>query len=452
MKVTKNDIDALNSTLIISIEKKDYSDKVSTVLKNHRRQAVIPGFRKGNVPMGLIKKQYGTSVLVEEINKLVSESLSKFFTDTENKVLGEPLPNEKEQKQILWGEQDDYEFVYDVAFAPTFEAKLTKRDKLNFYTVKVEKDDIKNQIDAYKRRFGHYEDIELTSDIDLVKGEVVELDGKKVKEGGLSALDASILISMVKDEKQKELFVDKKIGDKIIFNPLKAFDNNTHEFGGMLKVDQKVVVGNESNFRFTVKAINRWVDGEENQGFYDNVFGKDSVKNAEEFKEKIIEDIKSAYVAQSNHKFGIDAKKKLIEKISFDIPSEFLKRWLRVTNEKEKLSDEQIENDFPNFEEDLRWQLIKEQIALDNKIEVKEEDILDAAKSFTLAQFQQYYGGITIPDEQLESYAKEMMAKQDERRRFFESKLEEKTLDVVKEAVKLEEKEIKTSEFTKLFE
>ena len=452
MKVTKNETDALNSTLIISIEKADYSDKVDTLLKDYRRKAVIPGFRKGNVPMGLIKKQYGTSVLVEEINKLVSESLSKFFTDTENKILGEPLPNEKEQKPIVWGEQDEYEFVYDVAFAPDFEVKMTKRDKFNFYTVKVGEEDIKNQIDAYKRRFGHYEDVDLTTDIDMVKGEVVELDGKKVKEGGLSAIDASILISMVKDDKQKKLFIDKKVGDKITFNPKKAFDNNTYEFGGMLKVDQKVVEGNESNFKFTIKAINRWVDGEENQGFYDNVFGKGSVKNAEEFKEKIIEDIKSAYVAQSEYKFGIDAKKKLIEKTKFDIPSEFLKRWLRVTNDQEKLSDEQIEKDFPNFEEDLRWQLIKEQIALDNKIEVKEEDILDAAKSFTLAQFQQYYGGITIPDEQLESYAKEMMEKQDERRRFFETKLEEKVLSVVKEATKLEDKAIKASEFSKLFE
>ena len=452
MKVIKNEIDALNSTLTISIEKADYTDKVDTVLKDYRRKAVIPGFRKGNVPMGMIKKQYGTSVLVEEINKLVSESLSKFFTDTENKILGEPLPNETEQKPISWGEQDDYEFVYDVAFAPDIEVKMTKHDKLNFYTVKVEDDDIKNQIDAYKRRFGHYEDVEETTDIDLVKGDIAELDGKKVKEEGLSALDASVLISMVKDEKQKKLFVGKKIGDKITFNPKKAFDNNTHEFGGMLKVDQKAVEGNESNFVLNVKAINRWVEAEENQGFYDNVFGEKSVKTEEEFKEKIIDDIKSAYVAQSNYKFGIDAKKKLIEKINFEIPSEFLKRWLRVTNDTEKLSDEQIENDFPGFEEDLRWQLIKEQIALDNKIEVKEEDILDAAKSFTLAQFQQYYGGVTIPDEQLESYAKEMMSKQDERRKFFEAKLEEKVLSVVKEAVKLEEKAIKASEFSKLFE
>ncbi len=452
MKVTKNEIDALNSTLVISIEKADYSDKVNTVLKDYRRKAVIPGFRKGNVPMGLIKKQYGTSVLVEEINKLVSESLSKFFTNTENKILGEPLPNEKEQKPISWGEQDEYEFIYDIAFAPNIEVKMSKRDKFNFYTVNVGKEDIKNQIDAYKRRFGHYEDVDVTTDIDLVKGSVVELDGKKIKKDGLSAFDASILISMIKDDKQMKLFVDKKVGDKIIFNPKKAFDNNTYEFGGMLKVDQKIVADNESDFKFTITAINRWVDGEENQGFYDNVFGEGSVKNAEEFKEKIIEDIKSAYVTQSEYKFGIDVKKKLIEKTKFDIPAEFLKRWLRVANDKEKLSDEQIEKDFPNFEEDLRWQLIKEQIALDNKIEVKEEDILDAAKSFTLAQFQQYYGGVTIPDEQLETYAKEIMAKQDEKRKFFETKLEEKVLNVVKEATKLEEKPIKANEFSKLFE
>jgi len=452
MNVTKKEVDALNSTLTIKIDKADYVEKVDGVLKGYRRKAEIPGFRKGNVPMGIIKKQYGISVLVDEINKLVSESLQKFFTDTTEKILGEPMPNEKEQKPISWGEQDDYEFVYDVAFAPDFEVKLSKKDKVNYYPVKVEKEDIKNQIDAYKRRFGHYEDVEVLSEEDLVKGDIVELDGKKVKKDGISASDVSILISVIKDAKQTKLFVGKKVGDDVIFNPSKAFENNTAEISGMLKVDKDVIEGNTSDFKLTITTANKWVDATEDQGFYDNVFGKDTVKTKEEFTAKIIEDIESTYKPNSEYKFAMDAKKKLIDKIKFDIPAEFLKKWLRVTNEKEKLTDEQIEKDFPNFEEDLRWQLIKEQIATDNKIEVSDDDILEAAKAFTLSQFQQYYGGIQVPDEQIESYAKEIISKPDERRKMFETKLEEKVMGVVKESVKLDEKPTKASEFSKLFE
>ena len=452
MNVTKKEIDALNSTLTIKIDKADYVEKVDDVLKGYRRKADVPGFRKGNVPMGIIKKQYGVSVLVDEINKLVSESLQKFFTDTTEKILGEPLPNEKEQKPISWGDQDDYEFVYDVAFAPGIEVKLSKKDKINYYPVKVETEDIKNQIDAYKRRFGHYEDVEVLSEEDLVKGDIVELDGKNVKKDGISATDVSILISVVKDAKQKKLFVGKKLGEDVTFNPAKAFENNGTEISSMLKVDKDVVEGNTSDFKLTITTANKWIEATEDQGFYDNVFGKDSVKTKEEFNEKIIEDIKSAYKPNSEYKFAMDAKKKLIDKIKFEIPAEFLKRWLRVTNEQEKLTDEQIEKDFPNFEEDLRWQLIKEQIAIDNKIEVKDEDILEAAKAFTLSQFQQYYGGIQVPDEQVESYAKEIISKPEERRKMFETKLEEKVISVVKESVKLDEKETKASEFSKLFE
>jgi len=452
MNLTKNEIDALNAQLNIEIEKKDYEERVDKVLKDYKRKAVIDGFRPGKVPFGLIKKRYGLSVLVDEINKLISESLGDYLKNTEDKILGEPLPS-KEQKAINWGEQDNYEFVYDVAFAPEFEVKLTKRDKLPFYVIKVEDKDIENQINAYKSRFGKYVDAEKIEGEEMIKGDMAQLDENgEILENGLKTDDVSMLVNLIKDEDQKKLFIGKKAGDTITFNPKKAFDND-YELAAMMRVQSGDLTDEqkEADYKITINSVNKWQEAEENQELYDNVFGKDTVKSAEEFKEKIIEDIKNAFKPQSDYKFAIDAKDKYTDKIKFDLPLEFLKRWLRETNDKEKLSDEKLEAEMPVFEKDLRWQLIKEQIASDNNIKVEQDDLLAAAKDYVNAQFQQYYGSVQIPDEQLTEYAKEILKKPEEYRHLFERKLEEKVLDVIKNSIKVEEKEVSIEDFNKLF-
>ncbi len=454
MNLTKKEIDDLNAQLNIKIEKKDYEENVDKVLKDYKKKAVIDGFRPGKVPFGLIKKRYGLSVLVDEINKLVSKSLSDYLTKTEDKVLGEPLPSEN-QNDIKWGEQDDYEFFYDIAVAPDFEIKLTKKEKLPYYVVKVEEKDIENQINAYKSRFGKYVDAEEITGEEMIKGDMAQLDDNgEILENGLKVDDVSMLVNLIKDEEQKKLFIGKKAGDTIVFNPKKAFDND-YELAAMLRVQSGDLTDEQKNadYKITINSVNKWVEAEENQELYDNVFGKDAVKTPEEFKEKIIEDIKSAFKPQSEYKFAIDAKEKYVNKVKFDLPLEFLKRWLRATNDKEKLSDEKLEAEMPIFEKDLRWQLIKEKIATDNEIKVEEQDMLDAAKAHVLAQFQQYYGAaINIPDEQVTEYAKEVLKNENEMRHLFERKLEEKVLNTIKEKIKIEEKEINIEEFNKLFQ
>ena len=452
MNLTENKIDELNAQLNIEIEKKDYEERVDKVLKDYKRKAVIDGFRPGKVPFGLIKKRYGLSVLIDEINKLISESLHDYLQKTDNKILGEPLPSNA-QKDINWGEQENYEFVYDVAFAPSFEVKLTKRDKLPYYIVKVEEKDIENQINAYKNRFGKYEAKDTVEKDDMIKGDMAQLNQNgEIAENSLKTDEVSMLVNLIKDEEQKNLFIGKKVGDTITFNPQKAFNNN-YELAAMMRVQSSDLTEEQKNadYKITITSINKWVDAEENQELYDNVFGKDTVKTAEEFKEKIIEDIKKAFKPQSDYKFAIDAKDKYVDKIKFDLPLDFLKRWLRATNDKEKLPDEKLDADMPSFEKDLRWQLIKEQIATDKEIKVEQNDMLDAAKDYLKAQFQQYYGAIQIPDEQLNEYAKEVLAKPEEQRHLFERKLEEKVLQAIKENIKLEEKEVSIEEFNKLF-
>ena len=453
MNLTKNEIDALNFSITITVEKSDYEEKVNKVLKDYKNKASIDGFRQGKVPFGLIKKKYYTPVLVEEMNKLISESLSKYLQDTEDKILGEPLPNNDEQKPINWGEQDDYEFAYKVAVAPSIEVKLSKKDKFTNYELKVEDKDIEAQLKNYQQNYGEYVESKKVVDSNMITGDIAQSDEKgNVIDGGISADNTSMLMTSFKDEAQKKLFLGKKVNDTITFNPKVSFENE-YEIAGLLKAKKEDLKPEDidCNYNFTISAIKDWVTAENNQELWDKVFGKDEVKSEEEFKTKIAEAIKQSFVPQSNYKFGLDAKEKLVEKVKFDLPEAFLKEWLRATNTQEKLTDEKLEADFPLFMKDLRWQLIKEQVSTDNGIKIDDDDLLDAAKAQINAQFQQYYGAMQIPEEQLTQYAKEIVEKPEERRNLFETKLEEKSLEAIKSAVKLDTKEVTAEEFNALF-
>jgi len=453
MNVTKNEIDALNYSITIAVEKSDYDEKVSKVLKDYKNKASIDGFRPGKVPFGLIKKKYLTPVLVEEMNKLISESISKYLQETDDKILGEPLPYNEEQKPINWGEQDTYEFVYRIAVAPSIEVKLSKKDKFTNYELKVEDKDIEAQLKNYQQTSGKYLESEKVVDSNMITGDIAQSDDKgNVIEDGISADATSMLMTSFKDEEQKKLFLGKKVNDTITFNPKKSFDNE-YEIAGLLKAKKEELKPEDidCNYNFTISAIKEWVTAENDQELWDKIFGKDTVKSEKEFKTKIAEAIKESFIPQSNYKFGLDAKEKLIEKINFDLPETFLKEWLRATNTQEKLTDEKLEADFPLFMKDLRWQLIKEQVASNNDIKINDDDLLDAAKAQINAQFQQYYGAMQIPEEQLEQYAKEIVEKPEERRNLYETKLEEKSLEAIKSAVKLDTKEVTAEEFNELF-
>lgn len=446
MNITKNEIDALNFSITITIEKLDYEEKVNKVLKDYKNKASIDGFRPGKVPLGLIKKKYYTPVLVEEMNKLISESISNYLKETDDKILGEPLPYNDEQKPINWGEQDNYEFVYKIAVAPSIEVKLTKKDKFTNYQLKVEDKNIEDQIENYKQSYGQYVESTEIVESNMITGNIAQV------EGDIKANDTSMLITSFKDDEQKKLFLGKKVNDTITFNPKVSFQNE-YEIAGLLKLKKEELKPEDidCNYTFTVLGIKDWIKSENNQELWDKAFGKDTVKSEEEFKTKIAETIKESFIPQGNYKFGLDAKEKLVKKIKFDLPETSLKEWLRATNTQEKLSDEKLESDFPLFMQDLRWQLIKEQISTDNDIKITDEDLLDAAKAQINAQFQQYYGAMQIPEEQLTKYAQEIVEKPEERRNLYEAKIEEKALEAIRSAVKLEDKEITAEEFNALF-
>ncbi len=451
MNITSEKIDELNSSIKLKIEKTDYDERVNNVLKDYRKKANINGFRPGKVPMGMINKMYRIPVMVDEINKLISENLSKYITDEKLNILGEPLPSEKEKPEINWETDSEFEFTYNIGLAPELEIKFTKKDKVPQYEITIDDKTRDEFIKGYTSRYGENKPVESTeegSEVISCDLKQADNDGKPVEEG-IQVEDVKISIAMVKDEAIKPSFLSRKIGDSFTFDIKKAFPNDT-EIASLLKINKEEVETIQPNFLLELKEITKFVNAEVNQEFYDKAFGEGTIKSDEEFKAKIDEEINATFSRESDYRFGIDAKEMLIKKVPMDLPVEFLKRWMKATS-KEEVADEQIEAEFPEFEKDLKWQLIKNTIAKDKEISLTEEDILEQAKDFARAQYMQY-GMMNIPDEYLVNYAKQIIQNENDRRRLAERELENKVVASIREDIKIDDKKISKDDFVKLFE
>jgi trigger factor len=450
MNITKENIDALNATITVKIEKNDYETTVNEVLKDYRKKANMPGFRPGKVPGGLVKKMYGKAVTADEVNKMLSHNLSQYFVDEKLNILGDPLPNEEKQPTINWDQDEDFEFVFDIAMAPDIEVKLDKQDKFIYYTITVDEDTVNKQVEAYTGRFGENINVEEVSEKDLIRGNFVQLDSESNElQDGIKAEKVIVSVDLIKDEVIKNEIIGKKTGDSLIFDPIKAYDNR-HEVGHLLNLSHEDAEKIEGDFRFTILEVLRFVPAEINEELFKKAFGENTeVKTEDDFRNKIKKDLESNFVFSSNYKFAIDTREALIEKVEMELPEEFLKRWIKVTNK--NLTDEQIENDFPGFMKDLRWQLIRDRLIKDNDIKVSEEDIKAEGKRIAAMQFSQY-GMFNVPDEHLENYAAQIIKNEEEKKRLYMKAEEDKILDIIKSKVTLEEKEIGHEEFNKLLE
>lgn len=449
MNITKTNIDDLNAVIKLQIVKEDYESRVSDILKDYRKKANINGFRAGKVPMGVIKKMYGTPVLAEEINKLMSQELMKYIQENDLNIMGEPLPNETDQKEINWEKDTEFEFAFDIALSPEYTLNLSKRDKITFFKIKVDEKMIENGVDMHARRFGTNNEADVVEDKELLKGNYaqVDADGKLVEEGIVSD-DVAISLEYIKDEDSKKKFIGAKKEDVIVFSPAKAFENKS-DLASMLNISTEEAETLDADFQFTITEVNKFVNAELNQELFDKVFGEGTVSSIEEFKAKVKEDIEKQLVNDSDYKFLIDAKEKLVKKAKITLPEAFLKRWIIATNK--EMTAEQVETDFANYTDEFKWQLIKNRLTEENELKVTEEEVLEFAKKQALMQFQQY-GMMDVPDEYLNNYAQQMMQNKDEQRKIYERKIDEKVVEYLKTAVKVEEKELTTEEFNKMFE
>ena len=449
MNISKKDIDQNNAVITISVTKQDYAEKVEKSLRDYRKKANMPGFRPGNVPIGLIKKMYGKAVVAEEINNLVSQGLADFIEENNLPILGQPLPNEEDPAEFDFETQESFDFHFDVGLAPEFEVEFSRFSSVPFYDITVSEEMIENQIKSYTSRFGKYEQVDMVEAKDMVKGKLTELENGDVKEGGICVDDAVLTPDYMKDEEQKSLFVGKNKGETVVFNPLKAFENET-EISSLLKIKKEEVKDVTSDFQLEISGITRYEEGEVNQELFDKVYGEGTVSSLDEFKEKITANIKESLTADSLYKFNIDARQAVVSEFKdLQFPEAFLKRWLLENNK--ELTPEKIEEDYPKMIEDLVWQLAKDKIAKANEIKVEMSDVEEYGRKVAKAQFAQY-GMVGLGDEILDNYVKDMMKKEETVRNFIDRAAEEKVLAVIHQNVKLDEKQISIEDFNKLFE
>jgi len=449
MNIVKENIDDLNALLKVEIKKVDYEENVEKVLKDYRKKANIKGFRPGMVPIGLVKKMYGKAVQLDEINKLISESIHKYLHDEKVEILGDPLPKDNDQEIINFDTQEDFSFTFELGLAPQFEIKLSKKNKVNNYQIDVDEKMKSDYISNYTRRFGQFKSSEKSVEKDMLKGDIIQLGEKNsIPEDGLKAENTTISIDIMKDEKIKKHFIGKKINDEIDFDLRKALPND-FEIAGILNKKKDEVADVKGKFRFTIKEINRFEPAEIGQDLFNKVYGEGIVNSEDEFMKRVEEEIVNNLKRESDYKVMLDIKKLALEKIDFSLPEEFLKKWLLKVNE--KTTAEQIEKEFDSFRSDLKWQLIRNKIAKENEIKISDEELQKEAENITRYQFQQY-GLYYASEEQIGNYAKEMLKREDEAKRIAEKILEEKAIEKLKEVVKLDDKKITADEFNKLFE
>ena len=451
MNVSFQNIDKVSGLLTVKLEKADYQEKVDKSLKTFRQKAQIPGFRKGMVPMSLVKKMYGKSVIAEEVNKLLSEKVYDYIKSNNVNMLGEPLPNEEKQQVIDFDTMEEFEFVFDIALAPEFKAEVSNTDKVDYYTIEVTDEMVENQVKAYTQRNGKYDQVSAYEDNDMLKGLIAELDENgNTKEGGIQVEGAVLMPSYMKNDEQKAIFANAKVNDVLVFNPNAAYDGHDAEIASLLKIEKEAAAEMKSNFSFQVEEITRFVPGDLNQELFDQVFGKDAVKTEEEFRAKVKEGIAAQFVADSDYKFLIDARKMLMEKVGkLEFPDALLKR-IMLLNNKEK-GEEFVAENYEKSVEELTWHLIKEQLVKDNEIKVEQEDVINMAKDATKAQFAQY-GMMTVPKDILENYAQEMLKKKENVDGLVGRVVEAKLATALKAKVTLNNKTVSMEEFNKMFE
>lgn len=449
MNITRTQSDDLNAVVKIQLAKEDYADRVEKVLKDYQKKVVIDGFRRGKTPMGIVKKMYGKAILVEEINKVLGEALTNYIKDNDLHILGEPLPNETEQQEMNL-ENENFEFAYDIALSPEVNVKLSKREKVPYYVIRVDEEMIGKQIENICKNSGEMMPVEEIEGTEYVKGELIELnpDGT-VKEGGVKNEDASLSVMHIKDEEAVNAFKGAKKGQEVKFNAVKSFPNKS-DFASMLGVTKEEAEKVNSDFCFIVKEIKRYVDAEVNQELFDKVYGKDTVKNADEFRARVKEDIARQLKGHSEYRFTIDAREKILKKNEdMVLPEAFLKRWIVAVNKDMKPED--VEKDFVGYRDEFKWQVIKTALGKEYDLKVEAEDMKAVGREVAAAQLQQY-GLYGLTDEQLDGFAVKLLEDEKQRQHLYERALDNKIFATIRENVKLEEQEIAMADFEKLFQ
>jgi len=436
MNITRENIDELNAVVKVNIAKEDYSDKVDNILKDYRKTANIPGFRKGHVPMGMVKKQYGKSVLVDEVNKMLQDALNKYLTEEKLDVLGNPLP--KEQENFDW-DQDNYSFEFELGLSPQFDVNLETKKPLTHYKIVAGDEMIENQIKEIQKQYG-----KLVSKNKVEEGDVVAGTFKNEEEGIDS--QATLPLEKLKGKENQNKFLGAKVGDAISLNTKDLFEDD-HQLMEFLKVEHDKAHGLEIDVDFIISEVNKQELAELDQDLFDKLFGKDEVKTVDGLKDKIREDAGKQFQQQGDQQLLNDVTEALIENNKFELPKDFLQKWIRTVGEK-PLTEDEAKEEFEKSEQGLRFQLIEGKLINENNLQVKFEDL----KSFTTDRIKEQmaqFGQMDPAEKELDDIASRVLSNEDEVKRLSEQLLNEKLLTFYKANIKFEEKEVTYEDFVK---
>jgi|SRR5574344_171963 trigger factor len=452
MNILFENPEKVNGVMTLTFEKEDYQPEVEKTLKDYRKKANVPGFRPGQVPMGMIKRQFGTSVKVDVVNKLLGEKLYEYVRENKIQMLGEPLPSEKQGELDFEGDAP-LTFVFDIAVAPEFKAELSGKDKVDYYTIDVNDDLVNKQVEMYQSRTGHYDKVQDydPAQNDMLKGEIRELDAEgNTKEDGITVVDAVMMPEYIKVDDEKKLFDGAKVGSLIKFNPKKAYPKSEAEIASLLKIEKDKVADLNSDFSYLVTEVSRFVKGEVNQELFDQIFGEGNVKSEEEFRAKIAETIKTQLTSDQDYKFLLDVRAHMEKKVGkLEFPDALLKK-IMLNNNKDK-GEKFVDDNYEASIKELEWHLIKEQLVNAQNIKIDDNDVKNVAKEAARAQFAQY-GMSNVPEEYLDNYATEMLKKRENTDSLVDRAVDVKLIDALKKVVKLNEKTISFDEFQKMMQ
>jgi trigger factor len=413
-------------------------------LKEHQKRASVPGFRPGKVPTGMIKKMYGKSILVDEINKLLNDSLYKYLHENKIEVLGNPLP--KADTQIDWDNQKDFEFLYEMGLAPKFNVDLSPKDKFAYKTVKIDEELVNKYVTDVAKRYGKVEQVEVSTAADLLNGDFVELDTNgEILPGGVFKT-GSLFLERVKDEQVKIQLTGLKKDDKVVLESQKIFENPA-DLAALLGLDKDAAAAFTAKVQFTVKSVSHLVPADINQEFFNKIYGEGVVNSEEEFRAKVRQELGTIFVNDSERKFYNDVVEHLMNKINFDLPKDFLKRWIVAVNEK-PVTAEQVEAEFDGYAKGLKWQLIENKIIKENNIAVTKEEVIEHTKELILEQFGKF-NPMPMEEEELNQTAQRVLANEEEAKKLYEKLYGQKVLTLFKSKFTIENQEVSYDDFFK---
>jgi len=447
MDVLQNNIDDLNAVLTIKIANADYQKNYDDSIKNYRKNINMPGFRQGQVPKAVVKKKYGASILAEEVDKLLNQALQDHIKNNDLNILGNPLPKEDSEKDIDWKNPSDMEFSFDIGLAPEFDVKLSAKNKFTFNTVKIDKELVDKQVNDFAKRYGKLSPVDKSEASDMIWATFTELDENDAKVEGGFTHSSSVAVEFLEDAEAKKKMIGLKSGDSMILDP-KTISRGDADMAAMLGIAKDKATEMTNNVELVVTEVKRMEPAEVTQELIDKVYGEGVVDGEEAMREKIKGELTQMFAVDSDRLFKRDFADTLIEKLDLKLPEEFLKRWIISSNKEKEVTMEQVEAEFDQYKQSLKWQLIENKIIKQSEIKVEFDEVVEHTKGLLASQYAQY--GMMVPvDEELTENAKKVLENRDEATKLYDQLFDAKVISYLKETVKLDTKEISYDDFVK---